>query len=268
LPTARRIRQARWLLALGTALGLGEAGCTEYVVDRRPETPFDAVVVPGCPSRDDGTPSRCQLGRAGQAALLWRDGWTRNFIVSGSDVHTPYVEAEAIAQAMTVLGVPPERIVLERDALHSDENVYYATLIAKKRGYARIAVASNGAFASLLCKMMVVWDYPCAAIQMDTDALKKFLPPYEARLRALRTTRSDPWEKLGPREDRIANANGYGRPPSFVLYPLYRWLAHSHRPIAPEHPDAVTWAERIGAQAPSTPRPANSLDRAPPDAGP
>ena len=65
------------------------AGCSKYIVNHLPAVPFDAVVVPGCPSQDDGSPSYCQLGRAGHAALLWKGGWTRNFIVSGSDVHTP-----------------------------------------------------------------------------------------------------------------------------------------------------------------------------------
>jgi hypothetical protein len=231
------------LLALFALLTTGCA--SKYLVNAPPTRAFDAVVIPGCPSESDGSPSRCQMGRAGQAALLWRDGWTHNFIVSGSDVHGPYVEAEAIAQAMTLLGVPPERIVLERDALHSDENVYYSILVAKRRGFARIAVASNGPIAGLLCKMMVHWDYPCAAIAMDTDALERFLPPHEGELRALRAPRVVDWEPLGDREARIAKANGYGRPPSFFLYPFYGWLGHAHRPIAPEHPDSITWAQRL-----------------------
>jgi hypothetical protein len=245
-PSARAPHSFDFICLLATLLACAGLGCSsKYLVSKPPADPFDAVVVPGCPSEDDGSPSRCQMGRAGHAALLWRDGWTRNFIVSGSDVHTPYVEAEAIAQAMTLLGVPPERIVLERDALHSDENVYYSILLAKKRGFARIAIASNGAIASLLCKMMVQWGYPCAAIGMDTDALEHFLPPREASLRALRAPRVVNWEHLSDREARIAKVNGYGRPPSYLLYPFYGWLGPSHRPIAPAHPDSITWAERL-----------------------
>jgi hypothetical protein len=222
------------------------AGCaSKYVVTARPAEPFDAVVVPGCPSEEDGSPSRCQLGRAGQAALLWRDHWTDHFIVSGSDVHTPYVEAEALAQAMTLLGVPPDRIVLERDALHSDENIYYSILIARARGYERLAVASTGPVAGWLCLIMVKWGEPCSALPMDVHALEAFLPPYERRLYALRAPRSSPWEPLALREDRIARANGHRRPPSFILYPLYGWLGRSHRPIAPAHPESFTWAERL-----------------------
>jgi len=230
-------------------------GCvtSRYRVEQRPDTPFDAVIVPGCPSEEDGSPSRCQLGRAGHAALLWRDGWTRSFIVSGSDVHTPYVEAEAIARAMTVLGVPPARILLERDALHSDENIYYSLRIARANGLERLAVASNGPIASSLCAMMVLWGHACSALAMDVPALERFLPPYDASLHALRARRTPNWEPLPAREERIAKVNGHGRPPSWVLYPFYDWLGPKHPPIAPAHPDAVTWEARLvelGAPSP------------------
>jgi hypothetical protein len=227
---------AAWLLA----------GCaSRYQVTRAPTVPFDAVIVPGCPSEEDGALSYCQIGRAGQAALLWRDAWTRNFIVSGSDVHTPYVEAEAIAQAMTALGVPPDRIVLERDALHSDENVYYSRILAKQLGFERLAVASNGFIASWMCGLLVDDGHSCAAIPMDLGLLQAYLPPYDTTLRALRAHRVDPWEPLDAREARIARANGHSRPPSFFFYPLHGWLGRSHTPIAPAHTTPITWEERL-----------------------
>jgi hypothetical protein len=233
------------LASLAALLSLAACVPSRFLVDKPPQNPFDAVIVPGCPSEDDGAPSRCQLGRAGQAALLWRDGWAKNFIVSGSDVHTPYVEAEAIAQAMTVLGVPPARIVLERDALHSDENVYYSVLLARRCGFERLAIAAYAPNAGWLCRVMERWGHACSAIPMDEEALERFLPPYDAKLHALRARRVVPWEPLDQREARIARANEHGRPPSFVLYPLYPFLGASHRPIAPEHPDPITWEERL-----------------------
>ena len=99
--------------------------------------------------------------------------------------------------------------------------------------------------ASLLCKMMVHWGHECSAIQMDTKALERFLPPYEPVLHSLRARRSASWEELGEREARIARVNGYGRPASFLFYPFYGWLAPSHRPIAPAHAQVLTWAERL-----------------------
>jgi len=244
------------LLVLTLLACVAACAPSRFEVKSIPVEPFDAVIVPGCPSEDDGSPSRCQLGRAGQAAILWRQGWTRNFIVSGSDVHTPYVEAEAIAQAMTLLGVPPQRILLERDALHTDENVYYSLHVAEAAGLRRLAVASFAPVASWMCVLMERWGHECSAIPMDEAALEKFLPPYDAALKALRAHRVPVWEPLDQREARIAKANGYSRPPSWAFYPFYRFLARSHRPIAPEHQVPITWEERLvssGQTPPATP---------------
>lgn len=217
-------------------------GPSKYLVTERPAVPFDAVIVPGCPSLPDGAPSFCQLGRAGEAALLWRRGWATHFIVSGSAVHSPYVEAEAIAQAMTVLGVPPERIVLERDALHSDENVYYSMRIADQLGLEKLAIASNEPFGSWMCGLMTSWGHACSSIDMDIAALRKFMPPYDAQLHALRAPLVTRWEPLDQREQRIARMTGHERPPSYLYYPFYAFIGR--KPVAPEHPNAITWEER------------------------
>lgn len=244
MPVMRGTQQL--LLRALAVLTVALPGCvtTRYRVEQRPDPPFDAVVVPGCPSDDDGSPTFCQLGRAGQAALLWRDGWTRSFIVSGSDVHTPYVEAEAIAEQMTVLGVPAGQILLEPDALHSDENIYYSLIIARAKGLERLAVASNGPIASMLCEMMVQWGHPCSALALDIGALRKFMPAHDAELRVLRAARTKSWEPLAEREARIAKVNGYTRPVSWFLYAFYGSLGPKHRPIAPAHTTVKTWEER------------------------
>jgi hypothetical protein len=257
MPTKVKSRESRapWSSPGKTAWGrlraglaggvLVATGCGEYVVRAPPSKAFDAVLVPGCPSERDGSPSYCQLGRGGQAAILWRDGWAKNFIVSGSDVHSPYVEAEAIAQVMTTLGVPPDRIILERDALHTDENVYYSILLADKLGYETMAVVSTELAASWMCKLMVRWGRPCSAVGMNLSALEAFMPPYGDALRSLRAPRVDPWTDIGVRESKIHAETGHWRPPSFVLYPLYGSLVRSYRPIPPHHPEPQTWAQRL-----------------------
>jgi hypothetical protein len=239
------VHHFRVLVALAVvSLAVHTTACapSKYLITQRPAAPFDAVIVPGCPSEADGSPSFCQLGRAGEAALLWRHGWATHFIVSGSAVHSPYVEAEAIAQAMTVLGVPPERIVLERDALHTDENVYYSLRVAGELGFDTLAIASNEPFGSWMCGLMTTWGHACSSIDMDVPALRKFMPPFDARLHALRAPRVENWEPLDRREARIAKITGHARPPSFVFYPLYGVLGRT--PVAPEHAHAITWAER------------------------
>jgi hypothetical protein len=47
-------------------------GCGTSGLEMRgaPEHPFDVVIIPGCPSEDDGSLSRCQMSRALWAARL------------------------------------------------------------------------------------------------------------------------------------------------------------------------------------------------------
>ena len=211
-----------------------------------PAPPYDAVVVPGCPSEADGAPSRCQLSRSGYAFELWRRGVARAFIVSGGAVHSPYVEAEAIAQQMALLGVPPERIVLETEALHTDENAWFSMHLAHAMGFASIAAASNGAHGKFVCAMMRGWGQPCAGLSVDVDALPAILGPREAELLALRARRVVPWWTLEDTEERLARETGRSRWPSFVLYPAIamgmRWTPRAPRVTTPR-----TYAELVGA---------------------
>src|SRR6266436_4754403 len=81
---AKGMRAAGLLLALGLVGGC--AAQWEVIPDRA--HPFDAVIVPGCPSLDDGALSPCQMSRAVWAAILWRRGVAASFITSGAAVHS------------------------------------------------------------------------------------------------------------------------------------------------------------------------------------
>lgn len=240
------MRGALFVLSLLAAVALLGCDPTIHLIREAPKQPYDAVVVLGCPSEADGAPSRCTLGRAGQAALLWKHGYTKSFIVSGAAVHTPYVEAEAIAQAMEALEVPADRIYLEPDANHTDENVYYSMKVAEALGLSRLAISSHGAHAAWACSLMVRWGRPCGAFAMDEDELRQFLPPRESALRALRAPKVDGWLPLDEREERIRLATGFSRPPSYLLYPMLGLgIAWKPRAIAASSP--MTWSDRRAA---------------------
>ena len=134
------------------------AGCAaHYEVRATTATRYDAVIIPGCPSEDDGSLSRCQMSRAAWAAVLWQRGEAGAFITSGAAVHSRYVEADAIAAGMAALGVPADRIWLERNALHTDENMYFSLRIARAPGFHTIAVASQKGHAAWSCRMLADW---------------------------------------------------------------------------------------------------------------
>ncbi len=223
-------------------------GCAaHYEVRADGHARYDAVIIPGCPSEDDGSLSRCQMSRAAWAAVLWQRGVTGAFITSGGAVHSRYVEADAIAAGIGALGVPPDRIFVERNALHTDENMYYSLRIARARGWTRLAVASQKGHAAWSCRMLEDWGArDCGAFSVDMDAVRATHPL--ERLRSVRTEAAPDYVPLVERERAIALASGRHRPPSYLLYPFIGWLRMNGErwiPWAPPGPPPVaTWAER------------------------
>lgn len=108
------------------------------------KAPYDAIIVPGYPYNEEDT----TWNRIIQARLLWstwlyKKGITKRIIYSGSDVHSPYVEALYMAQYGKALGIPEQVILLDTLAEHSSENVFYGFLLAKEKGFEKIALATD-----------------------------------------------------------------------------------------------------------------------------
>ena len=254
LPTRSGFRRAGlWLCCVmfGTMLmSVVMAGCAGHLEVRAPvEQPFDALIIPGCPTLSDGALSRCLQRRAVWAALLWERGQAQHFITSGSAVYTPFVEAEALAVAMTAMGVPADRIYLEPHALHTEENVYNSLRIAKKKGWQRIGVASDRGQALGACQMLSDWHGQCGAFSMETSIVDHRRAELDGLLSSLRAPKVSEFLPLSQRErDRAKRQNRPARPPSFLLYPVMMmrrtlgktpWL-----PFHPEETPLLTWAEQ------------------------
>lgn len=103
----------------------------------------DVILVLGCPSRDNGSPSSCQERRAEMADFLYEAGLAEHLIVSGAAVHTPHVEADALAALLVGRGIPEAAILKEPLARHTDENLYYGTRIMQERGWTSAIVVSD-----------------------------------------------------------------------------------------------------------------------------
>ncbi len=231
------------LLALVTA---GAVGCG-YTTPALQGRPYDAVIVPGCPSKPSGALSECQARRAAWAAILWERGLARYFITSGSAVHSPFVEADVLAAAMTALGVPADRIYLDRDALHTDENMYNSMRIAARLGLSHLAVASDLGQASGGCSMITGWQGRCTPLNVERRPTYAKLEAAEARLRLVRTPPVAPWRGLQERERARERLTGRKRPPSALLYPWMWTLRVSGTlwiPHGPAVPAIVRWSDR------------------------
>lgn len=104
--------------------------------------PYDAVIIPGIPF-ENGNWNFIMKSRVMWSVYLYKQGYTKNVIYSGSSVYSPYVEAKIMAMYAEKMGIPQEHIFVEPTAEHSTENVYYSTLVAKKNGFKKVAIATD-----------------------------------------------------------------------------------------------------------------------------
>ncbi len=104
--------------------------------------PLDAIIVPGV--QYNGLKwNTIMKWRVYWSAYLYRSGMTKNIIYSGSAVYTPYTEGKIMALYAEKLGVPKEHIFIETKAEHSTENLYYGYVLAKEKGFSKIAFATD-----------------------------------------------------------------------------------------------------------------------------
>ena len=181
--------------------------------------PLDVVIIPGCPSKPDGTLTGCQWQRAIWGAMLWEDGVTERFITSGGAVQNRYIESEAIRAGMIALGVPADRVHTDTQAMHTDENAGYSAAMATELGYQRVGVASHGAQARGMRAMLKGWGWEEPAV------FPMHFPRVIRRIRdGLPEVRTDPvpedeWLPRRERERLIAERQDVRRrPPSWWVY--------------------------------------------------
>jgi uncharacterized SAM-binding protein YcdF (DUF218 family) len=77
------------------------------------------------------------------ATYLYKQGITKNIIMSGNAVYTPYIEAQIMKLYAIKLGVPEKDILLEMKAQHSTENIWFGYKVAKGEGFKKIALATD-----------------------------------------------------------------------------------------------------------------------------
>ncbi|MCC6838342.1 MAG: YdcF family protein [Bacteroidia bacterium] len=104
--------------------------------------PYDVVIIPGFP-HDGKEWNEVIKFRLLWAVHLYENNLAKNFIFSGGAVHTPYNEGHIMAMYAIKMGIPKERIIIEPNAKHSSENVYYSLKVAEEFGFKRIAVATD-----------------------------------------------------------------------------------------------------------------------------
>ncbi|MBS1636525.1 MAG: YdcF family protein [Bacteroidetes bacterium] len=103
---------------------------------------YDAVIVPGVPFVEPYWDRVMQM-RVLWAVHLFKKGYTKNIIMSGASVYSPFVEAQIMKAYAVKLGVPEQNVFTEEKAEHSTENVWYGYKIAKAHNFHAVALASD-----------------------------------------------------------------------------------------------------------------------------
>ena len=116
----------------------------------RSDQVYDAVIVLGgaidpAASKASG---EAELGPAGDRVVagyeLWRSGKARNILVAaGGDEPGMLPEADWAARLYRKLGVPEDRIVLERESRNTRENAENAARIVRERGWKSLVLVTS-----------------------------------------------------------------------------------------------------------------------------
>jgi len=133
--------------------------------------PYDAIVVPGFPYNGQNW-DRVHAMRIIWAKFLFEKGYTKNIIFSGSAVATPYIESRIMADYAEALGIPRTNLFTEEKAEHSTENVYYSYRLAKEKGFAKIALATDPYQTGYMKKFMRKFELPIALLPVVIDTLR------------------------------------------------------------------------------------------------
>jgi uncharacterized SAM-binding protein YcdF (DUF218 family) len=125
------------------------------------------VLVLGYPTNDDGTPSAIEVERMEAGATALKAHRCGHMIISGGAAHNGHIEADVMAALAGQLGIKPERLLLERQARDTKENI--ALSLPLLAAGANVFIVSNAPHAQRGRR------YLCAA--KPADCTRIFVAP-------------------------------------------------------------------------------------------
>jgi uncharacterized SAM-binding protein YcdF (DUF218 family) len=161
----RRARLASWLRGLGLAVlyvfstepvanGLQVWVEAAAVSTYRPDVTYDAVIVLG------GAVDSSAIERSGmpeynpavervlQAFELLREGHARQVLLTAGSLDKrpeAILEADVLSKQLQAWGIPPERIVAERNSQNTRENAVESERIIREKGWKRLVMITSAA---------------------------------------------------------------------------------------------------------------------------
>jgi uncharacterized SAM-binding protein YcdF (DUF218 family) len=106
-------------------------------------TRFDAILVLGYPSNEDGSPSPEMRERVMEGIREFRAGRAGRLIMTGGAAHNRFVEGQVMAQLALEQGIPADDVVVEGQSQNTIQNIYFSDRILKARGWRTVEVVSS-----------------------------------------------------------------------------------------------------------------------------
>ena len=103
----------------------------------------DALIVLGCPTNPDGSPTPEQRERVMEGVREFKKGVSDHIIMTGAAAHNKFVEAHAMALLAEANGVPESAVIEEGQAHDTIQNLYYCDKIMEKNGWRTTEVISS-----------------------------------------------------------------------------------------------------------------------------
>jgi uncharacterized SAM-binding protein YcdF (DUF218 family) len=103
----------------------------------------DVAVILGCPATPGGRLAPCQQCRVRSAVRSYQEGAAGSLLFSGGAAHNRWIEAEVMARAAEDLGVPPDRVLREPEALTTWQNLRFSQRILRARGFATALIITT-----------------------------------------------------------------------------------------------------------------------------
>jgi len=105
-------------------------------------TRFDAIIVLGTPTDDDGNPTPLQLARVTEAVHEYERGVSPRLIFTGGGAHNRFDEARVMAKTAHAQGIPESAIFVEPEAKDTIQNACYSVRIMNDHGWRSAEVVS------------------------------------------------------------------------------------------------------------------------------
>ena len=107
------------------------------------KTKKDCVIVCGYPANNDGTISEILKSRVDEGISLYKDGYVKHMIMSGTNAHNEYVEAIVMKEYAISQDIKEEDILLETKAKSTYHNMLYSKDIVEEYNIKTCYVITN-----------------------------------------------------------------------------------------------------------------------------